>query len=179
MLQFIDHITGNHVGFPESELIALFGFFRSSTNVPAVATAISLKQTHQSGHTGGSVRLCKYPRSMNLVQGADWTVAVACLRLLAKPKEPVLEAILGVFEVFALARGERIRHQQRLVREKKEKEVQREMEIEREQWKRRRRREEAMVVATGEVCMSESQGTTARSTGCVLRPRYIVDVGAR
>lgn len=149
--KFIDHITGNHEGFPESELITLFGFFRSTTNVPTVTTATSLKKPHDRSRTGDGVRLREHPRSINAAQGADWTVAVACLRLLAKPKEPVLEAILGVFEVFALARGERIRHQQRLVRENREKERQTEMEIEREQWKRRRRREQDNTVATREV----------------------------
>lgn len=76
---------------------------------------------------------------------------MACLRLLAKPKEPVLSAILGVFEVFAIARGDRVRHRRRLEKERLEKERQREMEEERELWKRRRRRQQAMEIAEEEV----------------------------
>ena len=75
------------------------------------------------------------------VHGADWVDAVACLRLLAKPKEPVLSAILGVFEVFARSAGDRARCARRLEQERVERERKQELKEERERWKRRRRRE--------------------------------------
>ena len=66
---------------------------------------------------------------------------MACLRLLAKPKEPVLSAILGVFEVFARSAGDRARCARRLEQERVERERKQELKEERERWKRRRRRE--------------------------------------
>eukprot|EP00752_Nemacystus_decipiens_P011276 g10020.t3 len=143
--QFVDHITGNHVGFPESELTTLFGFFRSptrdgppSTNRPPPRTPnnINRKGSGGSGAEGSSTQ-----------QGADWTVAVACLRLLVRPKEPVMASALGVFDVFARARGDRALHARRLEQERLERERQDLLEEERERWKRRRRREREMGVA--------------------------------
>lgn len=79
--------------------------------------------------------------STTCTYGADWTVAVACLWLLARPKDSILNAIRGVFEVFARAAADRVRHGQRIEQEKRRKERERELEAERERWKRRRRRE--------------------------------------
>lgn len=80
-------------------------------------------------------------------QGADWTVAVACLRLLARPKEQVMASALGVFDVFARARGDRALHARRLEQERLERERQELLAEERERWKRRRRREQERGVA--------------------------------
>lgn len=164
--QFTDHITGKHVGFPESELATLFGFFRSAIGVAANArNAVSNRKGNPQGPCtqGGRVssRASQRQHSAvgggcsgndgNVAYGADWTVAVACLRLLAKPKEAVLSSILGVFEVFARARGNRISHQRRLEQEKLERERQKELEEERERWKRRRRREQERGTTPTEV----------------------------
>lgn len=157
------------MGFPESELIALFGFFRSAINPPSTGNRQQLAATKQ----GYGVRPRSSPNQTNADRGtrkygADWTVAVACLRLLAKQKEPVLSAILGVFEVFALARGDRIRHQRGLEQEKLEKKRQKQMEEERERWKRRRRREMGMgdtlteVRWDGDAIARSSQGESRR-----------------
>ncbi|CAM9810191.1 unnamed protein product, partial [Ectocarpus fasciculatus] len=163
--QFVDNITGKHEGFPESELNTLFGFFRGPMAPgPATATAFSEENRDKfprsqqrggvgansssrprtspgsfarggnSGSRGGKEKAC--------TQGADWTMAVACLRLLAKPKEPVKAAVLGVFDVFARARGDRMRHRHRLEQDRLENERQARLEEERERWKRRRRREQ-------------------------------------
>lgn len=135
------------MGFPESELTVLFGFFRT-------AWSTSVRNQGNRKHEPGPGKLRAIPPGSTSAKegaasggdthGADWTVAVACLRLLARPKESVLSAILGVFEVFARARGGRIRHRKRLERERKGKEKEKELEEERERWKRRRRREKAL-----------------------------------
>lgn len=154
--QFVDHVTGKHVGFPESELTTLFEFFRKPMTAPgsAAATASSAKETRQSqqrrngaSNTGLASRPSLKMKNATAAYGADWVLAVASLRLLARPKEPVMAAALGVFDVFARARGDRTRHRHRLEQERAEKEMQRQLEEERERWKRRRRREQEMGVA--------------------------------
>lgn len=168
--QFTTHITGKHVGFPQSELTTLFTFFqrtqrtaRVHTSTPATITASS-RESHKGPVTQGRQAKTRTPPSRRVGircgiggsgsgggssrsdasagPGADWVDAVACLRLLAKPKEPVLSAILGVFEVFARSAGDRARCARRLEHERVEKERQRELKEERERWKRRRRREQ-------------------------------------
>lgn len=146
-MQFIDHITGNHVGFPESELTTLFEFFRgpmrgvgaSSRRPPSRASPNNIAR-NGSG-SGGKAE------SSASQQGADWTVAVACLRLLARPKESVMTSIVGVFDVFARARGDRARHARHQEQERLERERQELLAEERERWKRKRRRERESGVA--------------------------------
>ncbi|CAM9989688.1 unnamed protein product [Scytosiphon promiscuus] len=165
--QFVDHITGKHEGFPESELTTLFGFFMSpmppglttTTTGPAKEIARRLPRSQQPGGVESKNRKTRRRRTTHHVgktdagrggggtgrspeQGADWTLAVACLRLLARPKESVMEAVLGVFDVFARARGSRARHRRRFEQERVEKERQARLEDERERWKRRRRRQQ-------------------------------------
>ncbi|CBJ31437.1 hypothetical protein Esi_0256_0006 [Ectocarpus siliculosus] len=167
--QFVDNITGKHEGFPESELNTLFGFFRRPM-APGPATATTFSEENrdkfpQSQQRGGVGTNNSRPRTSpgnfgragksgsrggkekDGAQGADWTMAVACLRLLAKPKEPVKAAVLGVFDVFARARGDRMRHRHRLEQERLEKERQAQLEEERERWKRRRKREQERGIA--------------------------------
>lgn len=175
--QFVDHITGKHEGFPESELATLFDFFASPMAPGSTTTtsASSKKSSHgppgatQPGDSAEQKRDPSCRRLSNKVsrggagsggggvrassaQGADWTLAVACLRLLARPKEPVMEAVLGVFDVLSRARGDRARHRRRLEQERVEKERQVELGEERERWKRRRRRQqEGGIVPSVEV----------------------------
>lgn len=151
-LQFIDHITGNHVGFPESELTTLFDFFRSPTRGVGASTSrppsrTSPKDISRNGSGRGRGSGGGAEGSAAQQQGADWTVAVACLRLLVKPKEPVMASVLGVFDVFARARGDRTRHERRLEQERLETVRQELLAEERERWKRRRRRERERGVA--------------------------------
>ncbi|CAM9635157.1 unnamed protein product, partial [Hapterophycus canaliculatus] len=173
--QFVDHITGKHEGFPESELTSLFGFFMSPMRPGSITTATAsskrnpqeLPRSQQPGGVGlkngkssrlelsdhasrggGGSGVCA---GGSAAQGADWTLAVACLRLLARPKEPVMEALLGVFDVFARARGDRARHRLRMEQDRVEKERQMQLEDERERWKRRRRRQqESGVIPSAE-----------------------------
>ncbi|CAM9905961.1 unnamed protein product [Ectocarpus sp. 12 AP-2014] len=167
--QFVENITGKHEGFPESELNTLFGFF-GGPMAPGPATAIAFSEENrnkcpQSQQRGGVETKSSRPRTSpgsfgragksggrggkekERAQGADWAMAVACLRLLAKPQEPVKAAVLGVFDVFARARGDRMRHRHRLEKDRLEKERQAQLEEERERWKRRRRREQERGIA--------------------------------
>lgn len=117
----------------------------------ATATAPSTKETRQSQQkrhgastTGPASRTSLKKKNATAAYGADWVLAVASLRLLARPKEPVMAAALEVFDVFARARGDRTRHRHRLEQERAEREMQKQLEEERERWKRRRRREQEM-----------------------------------
>lgn len=99
------------MGFPESELAILFDFFVTSMNG---------KSRLLRGTDGPTTALSKnagIPRSRREMRetthGAEWIAAVACLRLLARPKESVMKSLLAVFEVFARARGDRVRHRRR------------------------------------------------------------------
>ena len=166
--QFVDHITGKHVGFPESELTTLFQFFRSPTEGGGARASSSRPSSRRSRNNiarkGGDAGGGGGGGESSPAQGADWTVAVACLRLLARPKEPVMASALAVFEVFARARGDRARHARRLEQERLEGERQRQLEEERERWKRRRRREqERGIVPSSEV----GQGVRLFETDCI------------
>lgn len=148
--QFVDHITGKHVGFPESELTTLFEFFRSPMapgSAGADASPSKKPSDFPQKRYGASISPTSQTALKNTVYGADWVLALASLRLLARPKEPAMAAALGVFGVFARARGYRARHRHRLEQERAEKEMQRQLEEERERWKRRRRREQEMGTA--------------------------------
>lgn len=106
-------------------MATLFGFFKSSTG-KAKSAVSTMRKPHyrkrcrRGGRHGAAnkVETFTLPQraideglgSENATQGADWTAAVASLRLLAKPKEPVLSTVLGVFEIFARARGSRTHH---------------------------------------------------------------------
>lgn len=157
--QFMDTITSKHVGFPESELTILFGFFRtpmpspcssslSSSSNSAAATASSTTATGRGRRARRRLGSGRASDSGTGAYGADWTVAVACLWLLARPKGPVLSAIRGVFEVFARAAADRVCHRQRLGQERRQKEREMKLEAERERWKRRRWREAEGLPAT-------------------------------
>lgn len=122
---------------------------------PGSASAIASsskegRQTQQNRHGAsntGPITGTSLKNVATAAYGADWVLAVASLRLLVRPKEPAMAAALGVFDVFARARGDRTRHRHRLEQERAEKERQRQLEEERERWKRSRRREKEMGVA--------------------------------
>lgn len=150
--QFIENITGRNEGFPESELITLFGFFKSSTGKAKSAVSATRKPYYRTrcrrdGRHGAAKRIEAFTPPEEAIdggrgsetadQGADWTAAVASLRLLVKPKEPVLSTVLEVFEIFSRARGSRTHH--RKLQHESLEEKQRGVAKEEEYCKRRKR----------------------------------------
>lgn len=114
VVQFRDTITGKHVGFPESELNVLCGSFKTVRS----GAAPRRDRLYQKPNRVVARPITGSSRSESQDSyGADWTAAVACLRVLACPKESTTSSLMGIFEVFARARGDRLRHRLRLGRE--------------------------------------------------------------
>lgn len=106
-------------------MTTLFGFFKSSTGKAKSAVSATRKPYYRTrcrrgGRHGAANRIEAFAPPEGAIdggcgretaaEGADWTAAVASLRFLAKPKEPVLSTVLEVFEIFARARRSRTHH---------------------------------------------------------------------